>query len=297
MRIEIVTDNIVVMYAPKELELAINTAPTTAPVTCIALPERLIIVDTGIFVDVLANFRKEMEKKYNRKISHLLLTHLDWDHMFAMEVFEDVKTVASEHCIENMKYNLTEGYLAKENLVEFANNRYPKHKEMRDLVINAKLFLPTISVKDELRIGPEENSLLFKVVGGHTKGSSIIYSSSEKTICVGDNLLECYPPLQHEFNNPISIYKQLEELDIEDVIPGHGKVVSKDYIIKTRKYYEDLEVFLKKSFSEDLSINQIQEHPQLPKYFAQGSPGWKFSCRPTDNWLQYLIEDFYETLK
>jgi glyoxylase-like metal-dependent hydrolase (beta-lactamase superfamily II) len=168
---------------------------------------------------------------------------------------------------------------------------------MRDLIINAKLFLPNKSVKYELIIGPKNHELLFKVIGGHTPGSSIIYSEAEKTLCAGDNLLECYPQLQHEFNNPIPIFNVLEKFDAEHYIPGHGKVVTKDYVQKIKKYFMDLEKFLKDSISKKYSIDKVLKHPQLPAYFAQDSIGWKPSCRPKDNWLDYMVMDWYDELK
>lgn len=296
MKIQKVTDNIVVMYAPKELELKSNTAPTTTPIVCIALPDELVFVDTGIYIDILRDFRKKMEEKFSRKTSHLLLTHTDWDHIFAMEVFEDVTIVTSEKSFESLKYNLEEDYLSKEGRKEWAKNRYSDNKSMQDLILKAKIFLPNKSIKDELFIGPKNHELLFKVIGGHTSGSSIIHSLAEKTLCAGDNLIECYPQLQHEFSNPIPIYDQLEKFDAIYYIPGHGKVVSKDYVQKVKNYFIDLENFLKESISRNLSLSKILKHNQLPAYFAQESPGWQSSCRPRDNWLKFMIEDWYNEL-
>ncbi|NHK31096.1 MAG: MBL fold metallo-hydrolase [Asgard group archaeon] len=296
MRIQNITNNIVVMYAPKELELKSNTAPTTAPIVCIALPEELVFVDTGIYVDILREFREKMEEKFSRKTSHLLLTHTDWDHIFAMEVFEDITIVASKKSIESLKYSLEEDYLSEEGRKKWVKNRYPNNEAMRNLILNSKIFLPNKSVKDELFIGPKNNALLYKVIGGHTPGSSIIYSLTEKTLCAGDNLLECYPQLQHEFNNPIPIFEQLEKFDANHYIPGHGKIVSKDYVQKLKKYFIDLEQFLKDSISKKYSITKVLKHPKLPIYTAQDSHNWQPSCRPGDNWLKLMIEDWYEEI-
>lgn len=296
MRLQNVTDNIVVMQAPKEYEIEENTAPTTANITCIALPDGLIFVDTGVYVGVLKEFRAKMEEKFNRKTTHLLLTHDDWDHIFAMEVFKDVTIVATEPAIEDLEYNLTKGYMNPEGRAKWAAG-YKNNESAQNLIKNAELFLPDTLVKDEMRIGPEGSELLFKLVGGHNDGSAIIYLESEKILIAGDNLLECYPPLQHEFDNPIALLKDLETYAIKYIIPGHGKVVDKSYLIEVRKYYEQLEIFLKDSIDKKISLDKVKKHPDLPKYFAQGSPDWSLGSRKNANWLDNLIDGFYKSLK
>ncbi|MHA1442612.1 MAG: MBL fold metallo-hydrolase [Candidatus Heimdallarchaeota archaeon] len=281
------------MLAPKELVVEENSAPTTAFVTCIALPDELIFVDTGVFVDVVKEFRVKMEKKFNRKTTHLLLTHDDWDHIFAMEAFKDVTIVATAAAIEDLEYNLTKGYLKAEGRDKWAAG-YKSNANIQKIIKTAKLFLPNKPVKDELRLGPKGSELLFKHVGGHNAGSAIIYLESEKILIAGDNLLECYPPLQRVFVNPINLLKELEKYDIEYIIPGHGKVVDKSYLIKVREYYEQMEAFLKDAKEKNLTIEEVLKHPDLPKYFAQGSSDWSLGSRKNANWLNNLIKGFYK---
>ncbi|NHJ46630.1 MAG: MBL fold metallo-hydrolase [Asgard group archaeon] len=295
MRIQEITENIVIMYAPKEREIEANTAPTTAIITCIALPEELIFIDAGIYVDLAREFRLKMESKFDRKTTHLLLTHSDWDHIFGMEAFEDVTIVASEKSIMKLKHNLKEDYLSKDGRKEWAES-YREYKDLQDLIINAKIFLPNKFVKSELLIGPKSHEILFKVIGGHTEGSSIIYSSSEKVLCAGDNLLECYPQLQHEFTNPIPIIEEMERFEVDHYIPGHGKVVTKEYLQKVKQYFIDLELFLKKAISENCTLEDIFLDAKLPVYFAQDTPDWKPASRKGSNWLPYIIEGWFEEL-
>ena len=154
MRIENVTDNIVVMLAPKELEIEENSAPTTAIVTCIALPDELVFVDTGVFVDVVKEFRAKMEKKFNRKTTRLFLTHDDWDHIFAMEAFKDVTIVATAVAIEDLDYNLTKGYLKTDSRDKWAAG-YKSNENIQKIIKTAELFLPNKSVRGEFRKGPK----------------------------------------------------------------------------------------------------------------------------------------------
>ena len=139
MRIENVTDNIVVMLAPKELEIEENSAPTTAIVTCIALPDELVFVDTGVFVDVVKEFRAKMEKKFNRKTTRLFLTHDDWDHIFAMEAFKDVTIVATKAAIEDLDYNLRV-HAGRAYVTSVSIDKYGKSMEVPQLLLETEII-------------------------------------------------------------------------------------------------------------------------------------------------------------
>ena len=97
-----ISDNVVVMY-PSKPRNPMNDAPQTVTTTCIALPDELVFVDCGIYPDLATKFRTDMEEKYQRKCSHLFLTHTHWDHIMAMEVYKDTNVVASESGIKDLE--------------------------------------------------------------------------------------------------------------------------------------------------------------------------------------------------
>ncbi|MFW9878697.1 MAG: hypothetical protein ACFFG0_36930 [Candidatus Thorarchaeota archaeon] len=90
-----VSDNIFVMY-PIKADDPKKSAANTVPTTCFTLPNELVFIDCGTYPDLSSKFRFDMETKFKRKTSHLLLTHLHWDHFLAMETFNDINIVAPE---------------------------------------------------------------------------------------------------------------------------------------------------------------------------------------------------------
>ncbi|MFX1477333.1 MAG: hypothetical protein ACFFCI_04305 [Promethearchaeota archaeon] len=95
-----ISDNVVVMY-PSKPRIPMNDTPQTVPTTCIALPNELIFIDCGVYPDLALNFREDMEKVYQKKCSHLFLTNSHWDHMMAMEVFEDTNLLLLNQELKN----------------------------------------------------------------------------------------------------------------------------------------------------------------------------------------------------
>lgn len=297
MIIEELSENVVIAYAPQERRDKINTAPYTLPLGCIALDEGLVFVDCGIFLDIAKKFRELMEKKFSKKTTHLLLTHSHWDHIFAMEAFSDVDIVIGKPGIQTIKRQLKDGFLSLDGRRKFADNRYKDSKFMNNLIVNALIFPPKIAVKDELTIGKKENQIQFKVIRGHSRDSSYVYYKKDKILFTGDNLLECYPQLPGLPDETMKILNHWLTLELEKIVPGHGKVIDKEFIQQLKKYYEKLIKFLQKAKEENLSTKEMLHHTQLPVYPAENRENFEYACRPNNNWLEMVTKSWYNNIK
>ena len=285
-----VTENVVTTAGSTD-----SIAPIqTVAITCIALPDELIFVDCGVIPKVASKFRSDMEKRFQLNTSHLLLTHTHWDHIFAMEAFEDVTVVTSKVGIQYLKRNLKGAY-SKERREKTAERRYSDDKEIADCIRNARLFLPHVGIKEELVIGSEKQ-VIFRVIEGHSKDSACIYSPVERILCTGDNLLTCYAQLPGNPSKTLEIFNYWETLDINKVIPGHGPVVEKEYIGKVRIYFEELISALKGLKAQNLPVKDVLHHPSLPFYFGKTQPEWIEGGKYHTKWLEMIIKYWYKWL-
>ena len=296
MQVQKITENVFIANFLDMKRSEINDAPQTITVTCIALPNQLIFVDCGVYTKKVIEFRKQMEEHFQRKTSHLLLTHIHWDHILSMKAFKDVDVVVAKKGIPGLKRSYS-GYLNLRERKDRANIYQKEDPEVAEDIENAELFIPNTTVKDELEIGEEDQKIIFKVIGNHTAESAIVLIPSEKIMCTGDNLVVTYPQLIRSSFKTIDMYKSWEDMDIELFIPGHGNPVKKEYVISVRKYYESLVDFLKVKIKEKTSIRKILKDKNLPRYFAIGSDDWSFACRPEDNWLESGITSWHRFLK
>ncbi|MFX1477332.1 MAG: hypothetical protein ACFFCI_04300 [Promethearchaeota archaeon] len=160
-----------------------------------------------------------------------------------------------------------------------------------------KLFLPNTGVKREWIIGSKGNKVTYRVIGGHSKASAYIYAPSEKIICLGDNLIECYAQLSGNPTETLYIYKHLESLGFRYAIPGHGKVVKKEFVMKVKSYFEKLFSALKSLIEQKVSRKEIINHPSIPEYFGKKRPDWTEGCFPNSNWIEMTIRSWYRYLK
>jgi len=297
MKYQSITENVTIAYAPEERRTAENSAPFTIPITCIALNKELVFVDCGIFVDVASDFRKEMERKYNKPTSHLLLTHSNWDHIFAIEAFEDVNIVIGNPGIQTIKKQLKDGYLSFEKRQEWADRRYSDNKYMKNLIMNAHIFPPKMEIKNEFTIGKKDAQILFKVIRGHSRDSSFVYNNTDKVLITGDNLLECYPQLPGLPEDTMKTFALWESLEIDYVIPGHGIVVDKEFVKKVRNYFEKLILYLEEAIDNKRKIKHVLEDDKLPSYFAINRFNFELASRPNNNWIEMITKVWYNHLK
>jgi glyoxylase-like metal-dependent hydrolase (beta-lactamase superfamily II) len=203
-----------------------------------------------------------MEEKYQRKTGALILTHGHIDHFFGMGAFADVKVIAAKEAEANIKRfvdaEITEEIL--DNLERF----FPTIKEAGK---DANLFMPNQWFDGEATYG-KNDELVFTVIGGHSSCSSTIYFEKEGAIITGDLMqVERYP----YFGEPdtdlvkwINAIKSWQELNVKSIIPGHGRVVSVDYLSGVKSYFEEMLEAVKKLKKKNISEEEIVNHPDLP---------------------------------
>jgi len=289
-----VSDNIYMMH-PTQANNSLKSVTNTVPTTCIAHPDGLIFVDCGAYPDLSFKFRLDMETKFQRKTSHLLLTHLHWDHFLAMETFKDVDIVAPELGIH--EFNNIINTIDKLEVDKWASSLLIDEDEIIDIVKNVKLFPPNILITEELIIGSTENEVIFHIIGGHSIDSAYIYIPSERVLCAGDNLIECFAQLPGTPEKTLEIYSHWETLAIDKVIPGHGNVVNKDFLLKIKHYFEDLISALRNLITNKTPRKEIFSHPSLPKYFAKNQLNWTESSGPDMKWIEMTTKSWYRYLK
>ena len=295
MRIQEISNNIVIASFLDKPRSQYNDAPQTTTITCISLPDELVFVDCGVYTGAITKFREEMEKRFQRRTSYLLLTHTHWDHILAMEAFKDVDIVVAKKGIPSLK-SAYKGYLSQKERVIRANNYRNEDVEIAEDIEKSELFMPNITVKNELIIGSGEKEIVFKIVGNHSADSAIVHIPSEKTLCTGDNLLACYPQLVNASYETVEMFREWEKMDVDHFIAGHGLPVKKDFVKKVRLYYENLIAFLKEQISKNSKFEDIKDNPSLPNYFAVNRPNWTYACRPKTNWLEDDIKRWYNFL-
>lgn len=95
------------------------------------------------------------------------------------------------------------------------------------------------------------------------------------------NMLDSYP------EDWIESLKQVEQLDFDTLVPGHGNLGRKEHVRMFREYLEDLRAEVRKEIMKGTSLEEIKKTLRLPKYEK-----W----RGYSEWLPDNIEAMYQDI-
>ena len=262
--------------------------PSGSNITCIALDDGLVFVDTGLSTEAAAAFRRQMEKRFDRPTKYLMLTHAHLDHIFAMGAFDDVQVVAAAAERPLFEHQLALEW--DENAIQGYNNIFPTFAEAQR---TAKPFLPTVWVESEQVFGSPEKNVVFAATGGHTSGSSYVSFPSEAVLVTGDLVqVDKYPYFGDETTDLtvwVDTLKSWYATNPARVCPGHGRVVDRDYLRLEWEYFENLVAALRALKNDGVSMEDAVIHPSLP------AGCWVDNC-PEPRWFKYCIALTYSRL-
>jgi glyoxylase-like metal-dependent hydrolase (beta-lactamase superfamily II) len=257
-------------------------------VTCIALDDGLVFVDAGLNTEAAAAFRAQMERRFERPTTRLILTHGHIDHIFGMGAFADVGVVAAA-----VERPLIEQQLAIEwnaDSIPVYEGIFPGFAEAQR---SARPFLPTDWVEDEQSFGPPGRDLLFATSGGHTTGSAFVWFAAERVLVSGDLVQVDKHPYFGDPTNDLAAWiaalKRWHTMEPAKICPGHGRVVDKDYIRLEWEYFESLLTALARLKAEGVPLEEAVAHPSLPAGYWD--PGL-----PEPRWWRYCLARCYQEL-
>jgi cyclase len=125
-----------------------------------------------------------------------------------------------------------------------------------------KTRVPDTFVDGETDLDGRKRKVLLEEMGKrHTESDLIMYLPEERILFAGDLVFnEGHPYLGYGFHNELKTrLRELELMDPETVIPGHGDPGGKEIIISTGVYVEDIEKIAVEIYNADKSLDDIND--------------------------------------
>ncbi|NPD89289.1 MAG: MBL fold metallo-hydrolase [Asgard group archaeon] len=269
-------------------ELAPNTVYTTwkdyynLNAGAIILNNYIVIIDSLSYPRQAMDFRKRIEEKYELPIKYLFLTHMHGDHVFGMSAFKDLEVIGSKALVENMKGKLADSW-EKEAFDDWKKEQ----PELADFIEEIEITIPQKEFENEYLLEDGDLYIEFVNSGGHSSCSTYAYFPKDKTLFIGDEIGAGYWIFMSDpTGNPdkwIESFEEILKLDVEKIIPGHGPIVSKEYVKEQLEFMKEL----KKTVLKAISEGKKPEEVEVPDYPYEPAIDWQI---PTA--LEFLFNHY-----
>lgn len=252
--------------------------------SCVALDDGLVFFDTGLSTRTAADFRRDMEKAFQRPTLALVLTHAHLDHILGMAAFDDVPVYAAEAGRPRWEHFV--GIEWNERVIAGYAAIFPT---LPDEIPDAELRLPTDWFTDELVLGSGEGVLRIRRTGGHTVDSSSAVAGS--VVIAGDLVQARRRPYFGEpdtdFPAWVETLTDWETLEVDAVCPGHGPVIDVNELREIRLWFQDACTAAQKLKAEGASMERLAAGDELASGY------WPDDGAPP-RWWGYCIKRLFD---
>lgn len=210
MRKERVTDNVYVFTSEAYAQVTASAIVTS---------EGTVVIDTLPFPRETREMLDFLRAESKRGVRYVVNTHHHADHVYGNYIFEEADIVASERCREVMRKS------GEKNLAE-AKAQTPELAEVH-------LRLPNVTFPDKMTIHLGDRVIRLMPLAGHTLDGIGVYLEGDKILFSGDAVM----PIPYIFWGDRAVLqetlKQIKEMNLENIVEGHGEVLLKGEIDET----------------------------------------------------------------
>ena len=177
----------------------------------------------------------------NNQSSHLVLTDHHSDHVFGMNAFREAGASVFGH---QMLDSWLRDYLMP-NFEEVIATFGLEERAMKQKYGNVRLSPLDETISQDTCLEIDGGTIEITVTPGHWEACLSVYSPSSKILFAGDTVYSGFNPTTRFGSKELWItwVKSLErllELDIEKIVPGHGRVCGKNEIMRNISHLEKL---------------------------------------------------------
>ena len=170
----------------------------------------------------------------------------------------------SDHCYGNKIIKMNNTKIIGHELFQSTIDSEKQMVKGKSKITKKKIATPDITFKDSFQL--DENIHII-YTPGHSADSCSVFIPNQKIVIVGDlviNSIDEKYALPYfywgDLDEMITSFEKILALDVDQIIPGHGKIVRKDKIISDLKYLKNLSLISKQLYAN----KQLEKLRTLP---------------------------------
>ena len=226
-----VADGVYVHHGKHE-QITLENAGDIANIGFIVGEKSVAVIDTGGSRIVGESLKTAIRKITDLPIEYVILTHAHPDHIFGVQAFESEKSEIVGH--KNLDNSLVQRG-------EFYRDRFVNEGFSES---DLGLLPQSIFVESTMNLDLGNRVIeLIAVETSHTNNDLVVFDETTKTIWTGDLIFkERVPVIDGNAIGWLSTMEQLEDYEIEAIVPGHGPVTTTwaDALANQKRYLHKL---------------------------------------------------------
>ncbi len=222
-----------------------------------------VITTDPINADAAKWLKKEISSRFNKQVKYLIYSHDHVDHVAGGEVFADTAVVIA-------------------------------HENAKRTIIGEKrpTAVPNLTFSDEMTVELGGKTVELRYVGpSHSDNMIVMHFPAERAVFTVDfisvkrlpymTMSDAYLP------GLIGAIAEVESIDFDILVPGHGPIGTKADASDHRRYVEDLYDAVLAAARAGQTLEQMQQSIKLSKYASWGR---------YKEWLPLNIKGAYERI-
>ncbi|MDH3256240.1 MAG: MBL fold metallo-hydrolase [Nitrospinota bacterium] len=244
----------------------VDPTGNSANSTFIVTEEGVIVIDTGGNEEAAGQVLQAIRKTTAQPVVYVVNSHFHKENVSGNGVFKSARTLIAQK--RALAMTVLEAEREKRKITP-ANLAFEKKLELKLGKYHLKLIHP----------GP-----------AHTDGDLYIYIPKWRTLITGGLVFNRIIPFLGDsyIESWLHALREMENLDAEVIVPGHGAVGGKPIVTQMKHYLMELKRFVNDALDDDKNlpdtITLVKEQLE-PKY-----SGWKHFDRVDENIVRAYVE-------
>ncbi|MGH7402486.1 MAG: MBL fold metallo-hydrolase [Candidatus Rokuibacteriota bacterium] len=222
-----------------------------------------VIATDPINADAARWLRAEITRRFNQPVRYLVYSHDHADHIAGGEVFADTAVVVA-------------------------------HADAKPVIAGERrpTAVPQVTFTDRMTIERGGTVVELSHVGKNHSDNSIVMRFPRERLLFAVDFIPVNAYAFRDFPDSympdwIESLRQVEAMDFDVLVPGHGPLGTKANVTLFREYLQDLRGEVMRYAREGKSLDEIKQLVTLPKY-----AGWE-----PKEWLPLNIEGMYRLVQ
>ncbi|MDF1883470.1 MBL fold metallo-hydrolase [Sulfurimonas sp. SAG-AH-194-C21] len=215
-----------------------------------------IVIDSGPTYLYASQAYEHMQNKANLKVKYVFNTHVHDDHWLGNGYYKDqgAKLIGSS---------------AFKDLEIEAMPRMKRRISAEAYKLTTQVH-PKLFVDEEMILYLEQKKVIIKNTGhrAHTDSDIYVYIPSQKIVFVGDLVFNDRLPSIRDGNLKgwLGVLDEILQLDVDYIVGGHGKIVSRDSVTMTYEYLKTLRDEVLRLMDDGEDIGEVVNIVTMDKF-------------------------------